>query len=179
MKKNILVLFVLSGFIFSCKDDVELENENELITTIKLQFVNGSETKTFQFKDPDGDGGQSPVIDNITLKANTGYQVSVSFLDESKTPAEDLTTEVSEESDEHLVIFTSNPSSLGVYTYSDKDVNGFPVGLKGNYKTGNAGSGSLKVQLRHQPPVNNKAVKDGSVSPGSDDANVDFKININ
>lgn len=179
MKKSLLLLGIFSGLFFSCKDEVELENENELITTIKLEFVNGTDTKTFQFKDPDGDGGQAPVINDIALKANTEYQLSVSFLDESKNPVEDLTEEVAAESDEHLVVFTPNPSSLGTYTYSDKDVNGFPIGLSGKFKTNQAGTGTLKVQLRHQPPINNKSVKNGTATPGSDDANVDFKVTVN
>jgi len=185
MQKNRIALlkYLTLALLFSAvackKDAVDVEEENEIITTVKLNFTSGGTTQSFVFTDPDGDGGNAPTkFDNITLKANTSYTLSVELLDESKTPAENITEEVSKESDEHLFIFTPSPASLLTYTYGDKDARNFPIGLTGTVQTGAASSGKLKVQLRHQPPVNGKEVKDGTPTPGSDDVNLDFNISI-
>jgi hypothetical protein len=175
---HLLCSVLLVSAVFSCKDAEVDPEENELITTVKLEFTNGATVSTFSWKDADGDGGSAPVVDKIILKPNTEYSVKVSFLDESKSPAEDITAEVREESHEHLVVFTPSPSSLVAYTYLDKDANNFPIGLSGKVNTGAAGTGKLKVQLRHQPPVNGANVKNGTAAPGSDDANVDFDVEL-
>lgn len=56
------------------------------------------------------------------------------FLDESKTPVEDITEEIEEESDEHLLIYTASPAKLLTYTYGDKDASNFPIGFMGLQK---------------------------------------------
>ncbi len=171
----------LSASIFiagACKDASVDPEENELITTVQLEFTNGSSVQRFSWKDPDGDGGVAPVIDKISLLPNTAYTLKVFFLDESKSPAEDITAEVAEESDEHLVIYSLTPASLATYSYGDKDASNLPVGLTGSFTTQSAGTGTLKVQLRHQPPVNGVKAKNGTAGPGSDDVNVDFSIEV-
>ena len=185
MQKNRIIGFsslalALLLSMVACKDtSVDVEEENEIITTVKLNFTSGGTTQTFVFNDPDGDGGNAPTkFDNISLKPNTSYTLTVELLDESKTPADNITNEVKTESDEHLFVFTPSPASLLTYTYGDKDPRNFPIGLTGTAQTGAAGTGKLKVQLRHQPPVNGKEVKDGTPAPGSDDVNLDFNISI-
>jgi hypothetical protein len=176
MKKSIILLLCL-GFL-ACKKEDEIGEENELITTVKLNFKYGNDVKSFSYKDLDGDGGMAPVIEKISLAANTTYDLNIEFLDESKSPAVNITEEVSGESDEHLVLFSPSTTLLGTYTYSDKDVNLLPIGLKGKYSTKSAGAGMLKVQLRHQPPINGKNSKDGTSVPGSDDINIDFVLEV-
>jgi len=185
MQKNRIIHFKYLALamlftVAACKDDaVDVEEENEIITTVKLNFTSGGTTKTFTFNDPDGDGGNAPVkFDNIVLAPNTSYTLTVELLDESKTPAESITEEVEKESDEHLFVYTPSPASLLTYTYGDKDARNFPIGLTGTVQTGAAGTGKLKVQLRHQPPVSGKEVKDGTPTPGSDDVNLDFNLSI-
>ncbi|WP_337042761.1 hypothetical protein [Emticicia sp. 17c] len=185
MQRNrILLLGSLTlGMLFSMtackKESVDVEEENEIITTVKLNFTAGGTTQSFVFNDPDGDGGNAPLkFDNISLKANTTYTLTVELMDESKNPAQDITKEVQTESDEHLFVFTPSPSNLLTYTYGDKDARNLPIGLTGTVKTGAAGSGKLKVQLRHQPPINGKDVKDGTPTPGSDDVNLDFNLSV-
>ncbi len=166
-------------FTVSCKDEeVDAEEENELITTVKLNFTSGGTTQSFKYSDPDGDGGKAPTVDAITLKPNTTYTLTVEVLDESKMPVSNITEEVKEESDEHLFVYTPTPSNLLTYTYGDKDANNFGIGITGSAKTNTAGTGKLKVQLRHQPPINGKASKDGTPTPGSDDINIDFNVTV-
>ncbi len=175
---------ISTGFLFtilvsSCtKTSVDIHDENELITTVKLQFSAEGKTETFSYSDKDGDGGMTPKIDDIILEANKKYSVSVLVLDESKTPIDDITKEIMENQEEHLFVFTPSPSSLITYAYGDKDKNGFVVGLQGSATTNSAGVGKLKVQLRHQPLVNGKISKDGTATPGSDDVNIEFNLLI-
>ncbi|MFT4032829.1 MAG: hypothetical protein QM669_10450 [Siphonobacter sp.] len=148
-------------------------DENELITTVQLTVTDpGNVSKTVSWKDSTGSG--KAVIDTLILSKNVSYTYSVKFLDQSQSPEEDITTEIKERSDEHLLVFTPSPTALLAVTITDKDKNGLPIGLVGSMQTQTtAGTGKLKIQLRHQP-----GVKDGSAVPGSDDANVDFPVVI-
>jgi hypothetical protein len=174
-----ILLFGITALFSQCKDsgdEVKADDENELITSVTLTFREGlGSVTTFSYKDPDGDGGNAPTkFDTISLKANTDYTLTIAFLDESKTPVEDITAEINEKDFEHLLIYTPSPAALLTYTYGDKDANGFPIGLTGTAKTGATGVGKLKVQLRHQPNA-----KNGTAAPGSDDVNLDFNVKVN
>lgn len=178
---NFLLLISLTSALFfqACiKTNPAPADENELITTVKLKFTDGGSVQTFQWQDLDGDGGKAPTIQNVALKINKTYKLDIELLDESKTPAKDITSEVREEQDEHLLVFTPTPSNLLTYTYGDKDSKNFPIGLTGNVKTTAAGTGTLRVVLRHQPPVNGMAQKNGTPIPGSSDVDVTFNIAV-
>lgn len=187
MRKNsILMSALVLGLMATLTQCNKAENvtpadENELITTVQLEFtpVGGGSAQTFTYNDPDGDGGNPAVkFDTVSLMANTSYTLKMKVLDESKTPADNITEEVAKEKDEHLFVFTPDPASLLAYTYDDEDSRNFPVGLTGTAKTGAAGTGKLRVQLRHQPPINGKIVKDGTTGPGSDDVNLNFNLKV-
>ncbi|ARK11491.1 hypothetical protein A6C57_14815 [Fibrella sp. ES10-3-2-2] len=170
-------LLMLNG----CKKATEPEpaDENELITTVVLRFTEQGTTnsQSFTFQDKDGDGGAAPTkFDSVTLTASKSYSLTVEVLDESKTPAESITDEIREKKDEHLFVFAATPTTLLTYTYGDVDSRNFPVGLAGLARTGTAGTGQFNVRLRHQPPVNGVAVKNGTASPGSDDINLNFNL---
>jgi hypothetical protein len=178
-----IVLMAVATILFQCKSasEVEPDDENELITTVLLKFTETgtSTTTTVTYRDIDGDGGNPPTrFDQVVLKSNTAYALVVEVLDESKNPAIDITGEIKEKADEHLFIFTPNPSSLLTYTYGDKDARNLPLGLTGVVNTAAAGVGMLKVQLRHQPAINGSPVKDGTSGPGSDDVNIDFSVEV-
>lgn len=132
-------------------DDNEPENEQELITTVTLTFTPtaGGSAIVATAKDLDGDGGNPPVVQDIELAANTDYTLAISFLDESKNPVENITEEVEEESNEHLVCLVGS-GAMPSPTIQDTDDNGDPLGLVSTFKTGAAGNGSLKVTLKHE-----------------------------
>ena len=145
------------------------QNEAEVFTTVSLTFtpVGGGAAVTAAFKDPDGDGGNAPTIDPITLVAGTQYTTTVTLLNELETPAVDITLEVKDESDQHQLFFTgtavngpasNQPTAPLTHVYGDTDVNGLPVGLVNNVAA-KAGTGMLTLTLRHMPPVNGAAVK--------------------
>jgi hypothetical protein len=180
INKTILALFVLSLFAFSsCKDDdvitPEDPNEEELITSVELTFTcvfDSSIVKTFKFADPDGDGGEAPTqTDTISLNANTNYYLAVRFLDESTLNVEDITEEVQEEADEHMVCYTTDAGTS--LTITDKDNNGLDLGLAALVATSEAATGTFSISLKHQPDV-----KDGSCNVGETDVEVDFVLKV-
>ncbi|WP_025763187.1 hypothetical protein [Dyadobacter tibetensis] len=173
------ILLASASLFYQCKDsseDLKPDEENELITTVKLNFKDetAGTLKTFVFQDKDGEGGNAPTrFDTIRLAANTSYSLSMEFLDESKNPVDDITEEILEKGDEHLIVITPTPTSALTYAYTDKDEKGLPIGLKGTATTKAAAMGKLKVQLRHQA-----GTKDGTATPGNDDVHLDFVLDI-
>src|SRR5512139_3380889 len=98
---KLIAFLALALFTASCdkEDDVD-PNEEELVTTLNVSLTAaGSTTPTvFTFKDVDGPGGQAPVtFDSIIIDANKTYSASIQFLNESVSPAEDITAQVNAE----------------------------------------------------------------------------------
>jgi hypothetical protein len=182
--KWISALVLLLLVATSCdSDDPEPVNEEELITTLNVTFTNtsnASDVVTATFRDLDGEGGNDGVTTNPTLSANTTYTVRVEFLNESETPAEDITEEVAEEDDEHQVFFITGAGLNFTYTYGDQDGNGNPVGLIGTGTTGDASSGSMDVVLVHEPTKTAAGVSNGDISNagGEEDIRVSFTVTV-
>lgn len=180
-----LALTIATVFIFSScsKDDDPIPvNEEELITTVRVTLVGGGQIVTMTSTDLDGgDGPNAPTIAvSGNLVANTTYAGSVEFLNELQNPAEDITAEVEEEGTDHQV-FYQFAAALGTITYTDLDANGKPIGLTFNYVTGNAGSGTLTVTLKHLPNKSAAGVSTGDITNagGATDAEVVFPFVIN
>ena len=168
-------------------------NENEVITTVTLTFTpaGGGTPVVASVDDPDGDGGNPPVVGPVNLMAGM-FDLTVKFENRLAKPPEDITEEVSDERDEHQVFFTGtavNPSGAPLaLTYADMDSKGLPLGLASKV-TASAGTGMLTVSLRHLPPVNNMAVKVAGLADtvrtqglsaigGSTDAQVTFTVTV-
>lgn len=181
--KFIFTFLALVTVATSCsKEEVEPGDDNELITTIKLEFkpvTNSSlPTKSFFWKDIQGDGVMDSV-DPIELDKNTTYEMKVSLLDETKKPVFDISKEVEEEGDVHLFVFKSNPLGLLSVQIKDLDKKGIPVGLRSEVKSQFvAGTGKFNLILKHQPPINGKVVKTGQEEGGSTDVDVTFPVII-
>lgn len=155
------------------KPDDKPNNESELITTVRLLFKDSASgaTSSFQFRDPDGEGGNPPLaFDTFKLDANHSYLVNILLLDESKNPVDTVSNEVKEEAKDHLFVFNINGPKLSV-TILDKDNNNLPVGMQTRWITGAASGGTTEVVLRHQP-----GVKDGTPAPGESDVDVTFQV---
>ena len=179
MKKSIIFAFVLGISILGCKKDEPTPTEdNEFISTMRLTFTEGTNKLVYSIKDLDGDGGKAPVIDVIKLASNKTYTLTTEFLDETKTPAKDLTSEIEAESADHLVVFEPSTANLMTVTRTDKDSRNFEVGLKATAKTIAALNGTMKVTLKHQPPVGGKPVKNGTASLGSTDFEGTFTVEV-
>jgi hypothetical protein len=177
--KSILVAMTAVAMMTACKkDEPNPVEDNENLTTVRLKLTEGGTTSTFTFKDLDGDGGNAPTIDKISLKPDKTYTMAVEILDESKTPVGNITTDIFDERDEHIFQYVPTPASILAITTTDKDTRGLPVGLTSSVKTMAAGTGKLKVVLHHQPPVNGKIIKDGSFTIGSIDFDGTFDVEV-
>lgn len=174
-------IFGLALFV-SCSDDdhdhPEHSHEEEVITTVTVTLTPSSGTEvTLEWQDLDGDGPNDPTITGGKLASNTVYDGVIKLLNETETPAEDITEEVEEEADEHQFFYTVS-SGLNVTTaYSDTDVDGDgnPVGLEFTLTTGEASSGTVTFTLRHEPTKPNTGLEDAG---GSTDVEATFNIEV-
>ena len=177
--KKLFYFLPLMFFVFSCEKDPVEPNDEELITTLRLEFTNGASTKVIQFQDLDGDGGQAPLISGDTLDANTTYTLNVFVLNEAESPIEDINEEILEEGDEHQFFFITDENNIQI-TYNDADVNARPIGLVNTCQIVAAGSYSLQVVLRHQPDKAAVGVSTGNIANAGGESyiEVDFTVNV-
>jgi hypothetical protein len=176
----ILPLFVLT--LISCDpDDPDPVNEEEVITTLTytLQPTAGGSPVVFSFRDIDGDGGLDPMISAGSLAANTEYNGSVTLLNETEDPAEDITEEVREEDDEHQLFYVISGANANII-YLDQDGDGNPLGLMTRLTTGEASTGTITVILRHEPDksVLGADPNDPVLAGGETDIEVTFNLDI-
>lgn len=179
---KILSLLAFAGTTFmacSSDDDApEIINEEETITTMTITLVpdGGGTTITLQSQDLDGDGPNAPEITvSGNLAASTSYSGSVVLLNETESPAENITEEVEEEDEEHQFFYVTTGSIESV-TYDDEDGDGNPVGLEFTVVTGAAGNATLAATLRHEP----KKPNDGTLADagGETDFTQTFSLTV-
>lgn len=182
MKSKLYIVLFLSVTLFACKKDpaVEPTDDNELITTVELQFTNSKNvTKTFAFQDLDANSITPPdKFETVVLDANENYDMEVKVYDESRKPRVDVTEKIEEDAEAHLFVYKITPASLFSLKAKDKDKNYLPVGLKNTGKTQGKGVGKLHVILKHQPPANGKRTKTGDEEVGSTDIDLEFKLEV-
>jgi hypothetical protein len=166
-------------FVASCKPDEPVDpNEEELITKVQLTFTdsaNGSNVLTALYSDPDGAGGAAATrFDSIRLDSGKVYNVSIALYDESDPlNVDNITTEVQAEAAEHLFCYTATGANITV-TRTDSDGT-FPIGITTKWRAGNPSTGTMRVELRHQPD----GQKDGTCAPGATDVQLDFVAIVN
>lgn len=184
MKTNKIIILSIATAIIGlttftgCKEEElpDVVNEEELITTISLAFENTltGEINTFSFRDIDGPGGAAPSqFDTIRLLPDGDYTVLTTLLNESVTPAEDITVEVAEEGVDHQFFYTVSAGLNLTLTYNDTDANGDPIGIANIAATGAESNGTITVVLKHQPDI-----KDGNSATGDTDIEVVFVVEI-
>ncbi len=177
----------------SCGDDDEppMVNPEEEITRVELTFTNTadpSDVVSAVWLDADGDGGQDPTIEPIVLDGNKTYDMDILFTNTLETPPEDITEEVEEEADEHMIFFAftdnifSDPAGNGnadnrddAVNYNDQDSNGFPLGLSTTWSTDAADQGTFRVILKHQPDIKSAT---STSADGETDVDVTYDLII-
>lgn len=180
--------FLIAAFGFACGDDPPTSSgsgagEEELITTatITLTPQGGGPAITVQFKDLDGDGGNAPTIDTLTVTLGTTYNGTILLQNEAETPAEDITAEVKNEAEEHQFFYTTGggfasasvtvtdkESDYGTNTGSD-----LPVGIAFTLTVpAGTGNGTFRAVLSHFDDV----AKDGSTQSNESDLDVTFTV---
>ncbi len=186
MKKLHLLsaLFISSITLFSCSDDddtPEVINEEEVITTMNVTLTSGSQTITLQSQDLDGDGPEDPVITvDGNLAANATYTGSIELLNETEDPAEDITEEVEEENLDHQFFYITSGDAIASTSYSDTDDEGNPIGIEFELVTGDAGTATLQIVLKHEPEKDAEGVSDGDMTNagGETDFDATFEITV-
>ncbi len=183
MRDNLMIwalLIVLGLLMTGCsKDDPEIPNEEEVITTLIYTLVpeGGGNTVTMTYRDLAGDG-KNPSVTGGTLAVNKTYRGSQQLLNELESPAEDITEEIEEEDDEHQFFFISTVPGLTV-KYNDRDKDGLPVGLKTELTTSSAGSGTLTIILRHEPNKKATGVSAGNIANAGGETDIEVVFNVN
>lgn len=209
--RHLLTLALL--FTVACddtKDDDHSDHEDHsdgqtTSLVLNLTPVNGDETLSFSWSDPEGDG--DPVVDDILLPDGSDhshhdtqrYTLDIELWNEQEDPVEDVALEIAELATEYQFFFTgsavegpatgNNDDAIIEHEYADSDDDGLPLGLSNNIKTLAWGAGELTVTLRHLPPEGDEPVKtddlvdavasDGfSAIGGDDDIQVTFNIEV-
>lgn len=182
MKSIKLLSIAIATILFTaCSSDDDntptVVNEEEVITTLIATLTStASENITLRSQDLDGDGPNAPIITvSSALTASTTYNGSMVLLNETVTPAENITEEVIEEAEEHQILFVSNGLDVNT-TYTDEDANGNPLGVEFTLTTGEAGTGTITIVLRHEPTKPNDGTLTGA--GGETDAIATFPIEI-
>lgn len=183
--KVLMAALLISFVAFSCGDDDDPlpPNEEEVITTLNATFTNtqdATDVVTASFRDVDGPGGNDGVTTNPTLSAGATYTLTLEFLNETETPAEDITEEVAEEDDEHQVFVIVAAGVNFTYAYGDQDGGGNPLGLTGTVTTGAASTGQVEIVLVHEPNKSAMGVSGGDITNagGEEDIRVAFSVTI-
>lgn len=184
MKKlgSVLLSFSLLAVltISSCKKEKQdpEDNENEVITTMEIRVIEQgtANTEKFIWEDADGEGGNQPAIQVIQLAAGKVYEVELTILDKTKNPVENTTEEIREEGADHRFYFIPSGDTGLTIDGLDKDVNGTSLGIHSVWTTADAGTGTMKIILRHYPE-GNKEETDLVTSPkSSTDAEMEFDV---
>lgn len=190
-----MVAFLSLALLTACDDDEpKREDTPEMITRVTLTFTpsTGGSPVVVAASDPDGEGVRDIEISgSINLAAGTSYLLSIELANElapANDPAYDITEEVREEGDEHMLFFAwtdnvfSDPAGNGnidnrsdAVNYEDEDENGLPLGLETSWTTGNASSGKFRILLKHQPELKSET---STASMGETDIDIEFDINV-
>ena len=179
--KLLAILFFTMTILISCNDDdddIIPVNEEEVITTMTITMTpaNGGTNVVLQTRDLDGDGPNPPVITvSGNLATGISYMSKIVLLNETEDPAENITEEVEEESDEHQFFYTIGGGLDATTTYSNFDGNGNPLGTEFSLDAGNASTGTLTFTLRHEPTKPNDGLGDAG---GETDISATFNVTI-
>jgi len=176
---KLFLLACIAIFISSCgKDDPEPIQPVELITTLTWTLTDSSgDTVMMSFRDLDGDGGDAPVVSTATLKANEVYTSELEFLNETETPAENVTEEIIEEDLEHQVFYATSIAGLS-FSYADMDSDGNPLGVVATVNTGAPGNGTVTITLRHEPAKDASGVSDGNIANAGGETDIEVTFNV-
>jgi hypothetical protein len=182
--KNIVILVYISSIFIACSnnEDPVIINEEEVITTVRATLVpqNGGTEVILESIDLDGNGPNAPTI-NVSgnFDPNTTYAGTLKILNETESPAGDITLEIIEEDEDHQFFFSFS-NDVATVTYNDEDSNGDPVGVQFNLLTGTEGSGGFTIILRHEPNKAAENVNTGDITNagGATDVQVTFNIVI-
>jgi hypothetical protein len=176
-------LFLAITCFTSCSNDdkVIAPIAEEVITQAVYTLISQADPSNivvFTFLDADGEGGLDGTSSVTgTLNAGTVYDGALTFA--NTIEGEDITEEINEEKEEHQVFFQSTVDGMTI-AYADVDANNAPVGLSSTATTGDAGTGTLTITLRHEPTKDADGVSSGDITNagGETDIEVTFDVTV-
>lgn len=178
--KAFFCLVLVTSFT-SCDDEDPLPvNEEELITDVVLTFTNdanANDTVVLTNNAPDGQDGTFTNTVQGSFTSGATYSLSLSLLNSSETPAEDvLSGDIIPEADEHFFVYAVNSINLTMTrnTNDEDGAGGSKLGVNTTWVAGAASTGSLRINLIHQPTTTDDSDNFGSSTGGSDDLNITF-----
>ncbi len=179
---KLVFVFLLLG-IFSCQKDPQDVNDEELITKLiyTLKSTSDNDEVVMTFSDRDGNGGNAPIITTSGfLQKGKIYEGSISLLNESLNPIEDLTLEIEEEDLDHQFFYILSNELSGKISiqYADKDSENNPVGLQTLVSSNMVGNGKIQIVLRHEPNKKAQGVSDGLITNAGGDTDIDVSFDI-
>jgi hypothetical protein len=183
LNRLILSLSFLVAFLFAgCNDDPQATNEKEVITTFIVTLIPAvnptpevGDTIRLSWDDVNLDAivDANELITNRPLRLGEAYKASIKILNKSVDPEIDISEEVKEEDEEHILCFTVTNVSITI-TNLDEDKNGLPVGLTSTWTATSVSTGTVNITLRHQP-----GVKTGDCpGAGETDATITFPVQV-
>ena len=192
--KATLLLSILL-FISCDKDDApEAENEMEVFTKVVIKVTNlsndSSEAYEFEVEEHDHDGDHGVLVQNlegddhgdhteIELESGSEYKFEISFLNDSDpNNVIDMTDEVIEEKDEHLVFYELVGDGISYTTMSgdtlDSDENALNLVTK--WTTTTETVVDVKAYLIHQPTSKVGTTRDDF--SGATDVEIEFEAHV-
>lgn len=115
------------------------------------------------------------------LADNTVYDVTLSLLNASVNPPEDITEEVAEENLAHRFYYETSAGNNITVSNLNNDDNDMPLGITSTWATTAAATGTITITLRHYPGnPPDKQTPDPVNSPkSSTDISVIFGTSVN
>lgn len=188
MQKYIALLISGLALLIGCSKDPAtspVNDEHPPATTVILTLIridsDGKklDTTICTVRDTSVIEGKPSVEGELSLKSGSTYLGSFIALDESQTPAKDITNEIIAEKDAHLFKFAvkenGNPSSAVVISELDKDSKGLDFGLNFKAVTTDIAKpvkGAIHIILEHHDDGNKSGTQYDS------DLNRDFPFTI-
>jgi len=172
--KLITFLVVAGALLSSCSDDdiPAIVNQEEVITTMNVTLTGPSgDIVALKSYDSDGDGPNAPVVTvSGPLTANTIYSGEIELLNQTVSPAENITLEIKEEAHEHQFFFAKSDALNTSFAYADTEADYIsgsdsvdPVGIAFTLSTAEASSGTISITLIHEPSKDASGVASGDI----------------
>lgn len=144
-------------------------------TPLKLGTV--IDPTVFKFKVIEGNDPELEIT-GPNLYKDVNYAYFIRVLDETNAPdiVINLTDEIVDEGESHLICFDEIGSSNIVFSNQSNDISGKKLGIFGNVVVNEAGAYKLKVTLKHNP--NKNAANPCNTGETDIEATFDFDVEI-
>ena len=183
--KNLFIPVLALVLFASCSDDDDTPAPvvaQELITNVNVIFTpTDTNNATVTLSAVSADGIVDPTLNVVgTFVAGTTYNATVTITDEVNN--ENILTEVIEEKDEHFFVYAINTIDFTSMTRASNDEvrtnDGASLGVNTTWVAGDASTGTLTLQLVHEPTTVNDDDGFGSATGGEFDINNTWNVEI-